>query len=85
MKPIPLASLLRVHEVADHCSVSQKTVRRWINEGGLPTHRLPGAGSRGITLVSREDLESWLAGFRHREPAKDDEPVIHLAGRRLLK
>jgi excisionase family DNA binding protein len=57
--------LLSVQEVAAICGVSTRVVRRWIEHDHLPTHRIPGSGARGILRIDREDLDRWLAKFRH--------------------
>lgn len=76
--------MLKVSDVAANCGVSPKTVYRWINNDELPVHRLPGSGSRGITLISPADLEAWLR--RHRvDPSLCDQQVIKLEGRRYFK
>ncbi len=54
MNRIP--NLLTITDVADRCSVSVKTVRRWIAAGDLVAHRL------GQQLrVSEADLAAFLA------------------------
>ncbi|NQU71174.1 MAG: helix-turn-helix domain-containing protein [Rhodospirillales bacterium] len=48
--------MLTIADVADHCSVSVKTVRRWIAAGDLVAHRL------GQQLrISEVDLGAFLA------------------------
>ena len=47
--------LLTVSEVADFCRLSPRTVRRWIERGELPAHRL------GRQLrISEKDLKIFL-------------------------
>ena len=47
--------LLTVSEVAEVCRVSPRTVRRWIERGELPAHRL------GRQLrISEKDLKIFL-------------------------
>jgi excisionase family DNA binding protein len=50
-----------VEQVAQRCSVSSRTTRRWIEAGALRTHRL---GS--LVRISEEELAAFLAA--HREP-----------------
>jgi excisionase family DNA binding protein len=78
------ASLMRVGQVAEYCGVSYCVVYRWITDEDLPVHRLPGSGIRPITLISREDLESFLARHRH-ETYLPREETVKLNGRRLLR
>lgn len=79
--------LMTVRHVAAMCDVSLKTVSRWIDSEGLPVHRLPGRGGHTIRLVSRDDLDSWLARFRHDPTDADDADgsVIRLDGRRFFE
>lgn len=49
---------LTVDEVADLFGVNARTVRRWINDGKLPAHRLP--GTRKFKL-RRADIENTLS------------------------
>ena len=37
-----LEPLLSIKRTADHCDVSEKTVRRWIDNGELPAAKLGG-------------------------------------------
>lgn len=76
------AKFLRVADVAQRCSVSVKTVYRWIGEG-LPIHQMPGSGARGIILIAGIDLEVWLRQYR-REPVPQPAK-LRLSGRRLIK
>ena len=48
-----------VRGVADYCCISEKTVRRWIEDGSLRHYRL----GRAIRIAD-EDLEDFLS--RHR-------------------
>ena len=52
--------LLTIEQVADRCSVSVRTVRRWIASGELGVHRL---GTRNVR-VSEHDLAAFLAAHR---------------------
>lgn len=47
--------LLTIGNVAEHCQVSEKTVRRWIKRGELVAYRL-GRQWR----IGRDDLEKFL-------------------------
>jgi excisionase family DNA binding protein len=60
--------LIKVDEVACYCSVSSKTVRRWIHEGKLIAHRL-GAQLR----ISPVDLAQFINERRNilRSPMGD--------------
>lgn len=58
-EPSSLTRLLSLHQVADLLQVSAKTVRRWIEAGDLPVHRL-GRQPR----ISAIDLEDFLKSRR---------------------
>ncbi len=47
---------LRVHQIAAALGLSERTIRRWISDGTLPSRKLGGA-----RLVARADLERLLA------------------------
>ena len=58
MKPSSTAEptiLLTIEDVAHHCRVSQRTIRRWIERGELVAHRL----GRQWRIV-RKDLEAFI-------------------------
>ena len=57
---IPLI-MLTVQDAADRLAVSSRTVRRWIDAGELPVHRLG-----GVIRISEADLESFVAAHRDR-------------------
>jgi hypothetical protein len=44
-------------------SVSDKTVRNWINTLKLKSHKFPGSGGQMIIRVLREDLEVFLKTY----------------------
>ena len=46
-------------EIAAYLGRSEKTVRRWEIERGLPTHRAPGAGRTSVYAYTAE-LDEWL-------------------------
>ena len=56
-----LPELLTTAEVAAIVREHQKTVARRIRAGQIPACRLP--GHRGHYLVSRTDLDAYLAGL----------------------
>ena len=58
-----ITKLMKLDEVAEHCRVDIRTVRRWI-ANGLPVRDLPGEGARPIRRVSLVDLEAWLSQYR---------------------
>jgi excisionase family DNA binding protein len=55
-----------VAEIARLCSVSEPTVRVWINTGKLWAHKLPGSGAQCIIRVWRDDLEDFLKTYELR-------------------
>lgn len=48
---------LRVREIADLVGVSERTIRRWLADGTLPSVKLS-----GTRLVARADLDRRLDG-----------------------
>jgi len=58
-KPKPIANLHTLADVAELLSVSTRTVRRLIDDGHLPCHRI----GRSIR-ISESDLRSYLASAR---------------------
>jgi tetratricopeptide (TPR) repeat protein len=50
-------------EIAAYLGRSEKTVRRWETEKGLPTHRAPGAGRTAVYAFTAE-LNQWLKSGR---------------------
>jgi excisionase family DNA binding protein len=79
--------LLKVEDVATRCSTSKRTVYRWIEGDGLPVHRIPGSGKAGILRIDEDDLDTWLAQYRHdfTKEAEKHEQTIKLHGRRFIK
>lgn len=49
--------LLTIRQVADLAGVSVMTVRRWIDDHGLPVHRL----GRRVVRISQADLHKFLS------------------------
>ncbi len=47
---------LRPKEVAEAVGVSEKTLRKWMRDDGLPYLRLD-----GVVLIPRGQLEAWMA------------------------
>jgi len=46
-------------EIAAYLRRSERTVKRWEQERGLPTHRLPGKGRSSVFAYASE-LDEWL-------------------------
>ena len=55
----PPSKLLRIGQVAEALSVSDRTVRRLINDGELPSCKI-----RNLRLVFRDDLNRMLDRLR---------------------
>jgi tetratricopeptide (TPR) repeat protein len=53
-------------EIAAYLGRSEKTLRRWETERGLPTHRAPGAGRTAVYAFTAE-LDEWLKSRRARD------------------
>jgi tetratricopeptide (TPR) repeat protein len=54
-------------EVAAHLGRSERTVKRWEAERGLPTRRVPGKGRPSVYAYA-EDLDEWLKASPDLEP-----------------
>jgi tetratricopeptide (TPR) repeat protein len=54
-------------EVAAHLGRSERTVKRWETERGLPTRRVPGKGRPSVYAYA-EDLDEWLKASHDLEP-----------------
>jgi len=52
-----------VSEIAELLSVTDATVRVWINTGRLKAFKCPGSGAQCIVRVFREDLERFLKTY----------------------
>lgn len=78
--------MLTVADVATQCGVCQRTVTIWIANDGLPVHRVPGRGSKGIIRIAQEDLDIWLAQFRHNaaHEKEERERTVRLDGRSFI-
>lgn len=78
-------AMLTLPEVAAACGVSAKTVRRWIANGALPCVRLPGAGSRPMTLLRPSDLQAWInTSTVQAEVTPSEQRTVALQGRRFI-
>ena len=79
--------LLKIEDVAERCGTSKRTVYRWIESDDLPVHRFPGSGKAGILRIDQDDLDNWLAQYRHdfTKEAEKHEQTIKLDGRRFIK
>jgi len=59
-------------EIAAYLGRSEKTVRRWEMDRGLPIHRAPGAGRTAVYAYTAE-LDQWLKSGRSEDP---DAPLV---------
>lgn len=57
-------------EIAAFFGRSERTVKRWETERGLPVHRVPGSG-RGSVFAYAEELSDWLKGRSSQELEED--------------
>ena len=65
----PNARLLNVGQAAEYLGVSAASLRKWSNDGLVPTYRTPGGQRR----YSRDDLDTFIDSMR--EPSPGDHPV----------
>lgn len=66
------ARLMNVGQAADYLGVSAASLRKWSNDGLVPTYRTPGGQRR----YAREDLDVFIDSMR--EPAPAEVPVPRL-------
>ncbi len=62
--------LLTVHEVAKIFRVDDTTVRRWIKDGVLEAVALPHKGTRTAYRISKETVDTLMAGNQLSRGAK---------------
>ena len=66
------ARLLNVGQAAEYLGVSAASLRKWSNDGLVPTYRTPGGQRR----YARDDLDTFIDSMR--EPSPGDHPVPRL-------
>lgn len=66
--------MLSVKQAAAYACVSETVVRGWLKDG-LTHLRLGARGKRGKIAIQREDLDTWLAGFRVTNRPAPSEPA----------
>ena len=66
------ARLLNVGQAADYLGVSAASLRKWSNDGLVPTYRTPGGQRR----YARDDLDTFIDSMR--EPSPGAYPVPRL-------
>jgi TolB-like protein len=66
-------SLVSWKEIAAFLNRSERTVKRWERERGLPVHRVPG-GERGSVFAYPGELADWLKGKAPELEADDSAP-----------
>ena len=62
-------------EIAAHLGRSERTVKRWEAERGLPVHRLPGIG-RGSVYAFASEVDDWLVSSRVAEQPDSEQPNL---------
>lgn len=70
------ARLLNVGQAAEYLGVSSASLRKWSNDGLVPTYRTPGGQRR----YSREDLDSFIDSMRETSPADHAVPRLGRGG-----
>jgi len=69
-------TLLKTSEVAKYCSVSERTVRGWLQNGQLRGMKV----GRQIWRIRPEDLDSFLASSTNKKPAFDYPGLTEIFG-----
>lgn len=66
------ARLLNVGQAAEYLGVSAASLRKWSNDGLVPTYRTPGGQRR----YSRDDLDQFIDSMRETGPADHAVPRL---------
>lgn len=60
------AGFITLTQAARYLSISPRTIRRWIEDQGLPHYYIRRKGSkRGVLLFRRRELDRWLRGNKN--------------------
>jgi excisionase family DNA binding protein len=70
------ARLLNVGQAAEYLGVSAASLRKWSNDGLVPTYRTPGGQRR----YSRGDLDVFIDSMREPTPAGVPVPRLGRIG-----
>lgn len=65
----PLGRLLSIKEIAGACQLSEKAVRRAIDDGELPAVKL-----RSRLRITPQDFETWIASSRRNRSRNGLDP-----------
>ncbi len=66
----PLGHLLSIKEIAGACQLSEKAVRRAIDDGELPAVKL-----RSRLRITPQDFETWIASSRRKPQQERTRPA----------
>jgi excisionase family DNA binding protein len=72
----PNARLLNVGQAAEYLGVSSASLRKWSNDGLVPTYRTPGGQRR----YARDDLDQFIDSMRETGPADHAVPKLGRGG-----
>jgi tetratricopeptide (TPR) repeat protein len=64
-------------EIAAYLRRSERTVKRWEQERGLPTHRLPGKGRSSVFAYASE-LDEWLKSAQVIDTTEPDDSGLQV-------
>jgi tetratricopeptide (TPR) repeat protein len=64
-------------EIAVYLRRSERTVKRWEQERGLPTHRLPGKGRSSVFAYTGE-LDEWLKSAKDVDAIEPDDSELQV-------
>ena len=70
------ARLLNVGQAAEYLGVSAASLRKWSNDGLVPTYRTPGGQRR----YARDDLDTFIDSMREPSPADHAVPRLGRGG-----
>ena len=66
------ARLLNVGQAAEYLGVSAASLRKWSNDGLVPTYRTPGGQRR----YARDDLDTFIDSMREPSPTNHAVPRL---------
>ena len=72
MMGLPKKELLRIDEVATYFSVTDRTIRLWIQHGHLKAEKIVGC----VRITRASALNCRFASMVEDEPVEEDVPVL---------
>lgn len=64
---------LKIKDVADLLNVSEKTIKRWLNDGNIPSYSI-----NGQFRFNRNEIENWVLNQKIPDATADERPTTIL-------